>query len=195
MKRFFLSQEEWLRLAVVTPQEKKRAALKVARWVNWAISAHGFDPEYGPFSKANVGGDPVKVITEECVEALFCGEWHWKPTRELSSQLINIAKSKMSHIIEHYYRDEQPKVKHLSDIKFREEVEMNLAAQWKFEANMREMGYEMARDAVRNKPELLAYLDALYEDDDYHGIASRLGVDVATVKKLEKKLLSFLANM
>ena len=137
----------------------------------------------------------MEVLTYECLEALFCGEWHWKPTRELSSQLIQIAKSKMSHIIERYYRDNQPKMRLLSEQSFREEVEMNLVAQWKFEANMREMGYEIARDIVRNDPELLAYLDAMYVDDTYQGIASLLQVDVATVKKLEKKLLNLLAKM
>ena len=195
MLKVNLSNEEWLRLSAVTPQEKRRALKKVARWVSWAISTHGFDPEYGPFSKDAMGGDPVEVLTEECLEALFCGEWHWKPTRELSSQLIQIAKSKMSHIIERYYRDKQPKMRLLSEQSFREEVEMNLAAQWKFEANMREMGYEIARDIVRNDPELLAYLDAMYVDDTYQGIASLLKVDVATVKKLEKKLLNLLAKM
>lgn len=195
MNQVQLTNEEWLRLASVTPQERGRALKKVARWVTWAIRAHGFDLEYGPFSYAAMGGDPVEVLTEECLEALYSGEWHWKPTRELSSQLIQIAKSKMSHIIERYYRDKQPKMRLLSEQSFREEVEMNLAAQWKFEANMREMGYEMARDIVRNNPELLAYLDAMYVDDTYQGIASLLQVDVATVKKLEKKLLNLLAKM
>ena len=58
------------------------------------IIHRGFDLEYGPFSYAAMGGDAVSVICNECLEALFCGEWHWKPKRELSSMLIQIAKSK-----------------------------------------------------------------------------------------------------
>ena len=103
MQKIYLSVEEWARLAAVLPQERERAEKKLARWIHWAIYFHGFNMETGPFSRAAIGGDAVEVITDECLEALFCGEWHWKPNRSLSSMLINIAKSKMGHRIEDYY--------------------------------------------------------------------------------------------
>ena len=189
MKEVKLSVEEWQRLAAVTPKEREAALKKLQRWISWQIIYRGFNLEYGPFSAAALGGDAVDAISEECLEALFCGEWHWKPDRELSSMLINIAKSKMGHIIENYYEREEPELKLLSDQSFREEVEMNLAGQWKFEANMRDMGYDIARDVVKNDPELTAYLDAMYKIDNYYGIASLMGIDVKEVLKLEKKLL------
>lgn len=76
-----------------------------------------------------MGGDAVEEISEECLEALFCGEWHWKPTRELSSILIQIANSKMSHIIEDYYELDQPEITLTSEQSFREQAEMDLAEQ------------------------------------------------------------------
>ena len=194
MKEVKLSVEEWQRLAAVTPKEREAALKKLQRWISWQIIYRGFNLEYGPFSAAALGGDAVDAISEECLEALFCGEWHWKPDRELSSMLINIAKSKMGHIIENYYEREEPELKLLSDQSFREEVEMNLAGQWKFEANMRDMGYDIARDVVKNDPELTAYLDAMYKIDNYYGIASLMGIDVKEVLKLEKKLLNLLAK-
>ena len=63
------------------------------------------------------------------------------------------------------------------------------------EANIREMGYEMARDAVKNYPELLAYLDALYEENDYGGIAKRMNMTKNEVKALEKELLTLLEKI
>ena len=39
-----------------------------------------------------MGGDADDVITDECIEALFCGEWHWSPDCRLSTQLINMQK-------------------------------------------------------------------------------------------------------
>ena len=194
MNKIVLSMEEWQRLADVTPQERERALKKLQRWIHYEIIHRGFNLEYGPFSRAAIGGDAVDVISEDCMEALFCGEWHWKPTRELSSQLIQIAKSKMGHIIEDFYELDQPEHTLLSDQEFREEVEMNLAAQWKFEANMRDMGYEIARKAVSDDPELMAYLDAMFKLDNYYGIASLMGIDVKDVLKLEKRLLSRLAK-
>ena len=184
-----LTLEEWERLAAVTPKERDKAFRKLQRWVSHAIIHRGFKRDFGPFSYGAMGGDPVEIISNECLEALFCGEWHWKPDRELSSMLINIAKSKMGHIIEDFYKQELTDVMLTSDETFREGVEKSLAAQWKFEANMREWGYEIAREVVKDDEELLAHLDAMFKDDTYVGIASLMGIDVKKVLKLEEKLL------
>lgn len=61
---------------------------KHAYRITYEIVHRGFDLDYGPFSYDAMGGNAVEVISEECYDALFCGEWHWKPTRELSSMLI-----------------------------------------------------------------------------------------------------------
>ena len=195
MKKVILTVEEWQRLADVAPDERERALRQLRRWVSWQIIYRGFDKERGPFSRAAMGGDADDVICKECEEALFCGEWHWKPTRTLSSQLIQIAKGKMGNMIEEYYAHGQPEMTLTSEQSFREEMEMDLAAQWKLESNMRDWGYEIARERVKGYPELTAYLDAMFKDDNYYGIASLLGVDVKTVLKLEKKLLSIIAKM
>lgn len=184
-----LTLEEWERLASVTTKERDKAFRKLQRWVSHEIIHRGFKRDFGPFSCGYMGGDPVEIISNECLEALFCGEWHWKPDRELSSMLINIAKSKMGHIIEDFYKQELTDVMLTSDETFREGVEKSLAAQWKFEANMRDWGYDIARKAVKDDEELLMYLDAMYKDDTYTGIASLMGIDVKNVLKLEGKLL------
>ena len=195
MRKIDLTIEEWQRLADVTPHEREKALRKLQRWVTWQITSLGFNLEYGPFSPAAMGGDAVEVISEECLEALFCGEWHWKPTRELSSMLIQIAKSKMGHIIEDYYELDQPEITLTSEQSFREQAEMDLAEQWKFEANMRDWGYEIARKAAKNHPELLAYLDAMFKDDTYVGIASLMGCDEKKVMKLERQLLNLVKDV
>lgn len=147
MEKVQLSLEEWQRLAEVTPEERESALKLLRRWVSWQIIYRGFSLDYGPFSRAALGGDADDVISNECEEALFCGEWHWKPSCKLSTQLINIAKSKMGHIIEDYYERGQPEHTLTSDQSFSEEMETNLALaeQWKFEANIREMGSRRPR--------------------------------------------------
>lgn len=197
MKEVTLTMEEWQRLAAVTSQERERALKKLKRWVHYEIIHRGFSLDLGPFSRAAMGGNAVDAICKECLEALFCGEWHWKPGRELSSMLINIAKSKMGHIIEDYYDHGKPEYILLGDPdEEREGAEREIAAQWQLEANMRDMAYDEARKLVKNHPELLAYLDAMYKDDTYYGIASLLGVDdVKVVYRLERKLLGILAKM
>ena len=195
MGKIDLTLEEWQRLAAVTPKERDKALRKLQRWVTWQITYRGFNREYGPFSAAAMGGDAVEVISNDCLEALFCGEWHWKPTRELSSMLIQIAKSKMGHIIEDFYELGQPEMTLTSEQSFREQVDMDLAAQWKLEANMRDWGYEIARKAAKDHKELLAYLDAMFKDDTYVGIASLLGCDVKKVMKLERQLLNLVKDL
>ena len=109
--------------------------------------------------------------------------------------LINIAKSKMSHIIKKYYEQGQLEFYLISDYdEDREAIEMGIAAQWKWEAEMRENGYEIARKEVAKYPELLAYLDAMFNDDSYIGIAVAMNTDVETVLRLEKKLLKLIAK-
>jgi len=195
MKKVELTVEEWQRLEKVTLKERDRALRKLQRWVHHEIIHRGFNQEIGPFSPGAIGGDAVEVICNECLEALFCGEWHWKPSRELSSMLIQIAKSKMGHIIDDFYDLGKTEVTLTSEQSFREEVDMDIAAQWKFEANMRDWGYEIAREKAKNHPELLAYLDAMFKDDTYIGIASLLGVEVKVVMKLEKQMLSLLKDV
>ena len=76
----------------------------------------------------------------------------------------------------------------------REAIEREIAAQWKWEAEMRENGYKIARKEVAQYPELLAYLDAMFKDDTYIGIAEAMDMDIETVLRLEKKLLKLVAK-
>ena len=191
MKEVILSEEEWNRLASITSKEKEKAMNFLARWIHHEIIKRGFNLEVGPFSRAARGGYAVDVICDECEEALLCGEVHWKPDQELKWVLVDIAKSKMGHIIRDYY-NRGHEYTLISDQEYREGVEMDIAEQWIFEACRRDWGYEQAREAVKNHPELLAYLDALFKDDNYYGIASLLGIDVKVVMRLETKLLKLL---
>lgn len=192
IKDFLLSEKEWERLAAVTPEEKRKALTQLARWVTWQIAYHGFDLEHGPLSSAAMGGNAVEVISEECYEALMCGEWHWRETRSLSSMLIQIAKSKMGHIVREYNERDRPEMTLTSDLSFRRQAEMDIACQWQREANMRDMGYDMAREVVKGHPLLLAYLDALYRFNDYADMANYMKMSVKKVMELEKQLLALL---
>ncbi len=195
MLNTLITKQEWQRLAAVNTEEREKAFRKLQRWVHYEIIHRGFNLKTGPFSRAAVGGDAVDMICNECLEAMFCGEWHWKPNRKLSSMLINIAKSKMGHMIEDYYHRGQPEFMLISDYdEDREAIEKGIAAQWKWESEVRDKGYELARKAVAKYPDLLAYLNALYADNTYVGIAKALNTDVSTVLNLEKKLLRLVAK-
>ena len=189
-----LSKSEWARLEAVTLDEKEKALKKLARWITYEIVHRGFDLEYGPFSFSAMGGNAVEVISQECYEALFCGEWHWKPKRELSSMLIEIAKSKMGHIIRDWHTQGHPDIKLHSKLSHREQVEMDIARQYEAEANMRELGFDLARKAVEGNPKLMAYIDAVYEANDYRTIAKKLKMTLKQVQALEAQLIDILVR-
>jgi len=190
-----LSEAEWQRLAAVTQEQKDKAFKKLARWMHWFIIHRGYDPNDGPFSFDAMGGNAIDVLCNECLEALFTGERHWKPKYALSTTLIDIATSKILHIIRDYERDDRPKICSTGDDDFRQQFERTVAAQAQREANLRDMGYQMARDAVKDYPKLVAYIDALYLSNDYAAIAKRLGISKPKVMLLEQQLLDILEKM
>ena len=179
-------------MLAVTPEEKDKALRKLARWLTYEIVHRGFDLDRGPFSFAAMGGNAVEVLSQDCYDALFTGEWHWKPTRELSSMLIEIAKSKMGHIIRDYYRSGQPEIRLTSEQSYREQVEMDVARQWEAESNLRDLGYDIARKVVSGNAKFLAYLEAVHETDDYRAVAKRLKMTLKEVMELESQLLAAL---
>ena len=191
-KQIQLTQEEWARLEAVTLEQKEKALKKLARWITYEIIHRGFDLDYGPFSFSAMGGNAVEVISQECYDALFTGEWHWKPTRELGSMLIEIAKSKMGHTIRDWHAQGHPDIKLTSEMSYREQVELDIARQWEAEANMRELGYDIARKVVNGNPKMMAYIEAVYETNDYRAIGKRLKMTLKEVQELEKQLLSLL---
>lgn len=193
-KQIILSDDEWARLEAVTLEQKEKALKKLARWITYEIVHRGFDLERGPFSFAAMGGNAVEVISQECYDALFCGEWHWKPKRELSSMLIEIAKSKMGHIIRDWHAQGHPEKKLTSELSYREQVELDIARQWEAEANMRELGYDIARKVVDGHPKMMAYIEAVYETNDYRAIAKKLKMTLKEVQELERQLLSLLEH-
>lgn len=195
MKKIVLSVEEWQRLLAVPLEERRKVLKQLAVYTHWKIVKRGFNSDRGPFSFAAMGGNAVVVICQECIDALFAGEWHWKPGWSLLKQLKRMVDSKIGHIIRDYQKYDEMEMVMTSDEDFLTEAEMSLACQLEREANIREMGYEMARDAVKNYPELLAYLDALYEENDYGGIAKRMNMTKNEVKALEKELLTLLEKI
>lgn len=195
MKKVSLSLAEWQRLASVTPQQREKAFKKLARWMHWHIIHRGYGPNEGPFSFNAMGGNAIKILCDECFEALMTGEWHWHPTWELSTQLIQIAKSKINHIIRDWNRQGKPEFMSIGDDDYREQFDRTVAAQLRREANLRDMGYQMARDAVKSYPKLVAYIDALYETNDYAAIAKRLKISKPKVMELEEQLLELLEDL
>lgn len=87
------------RLLKTPASVKEHASSLAARWITDQLAAYGFDPFDGPFSEKEMKGDAIWIICTESYRAIYDGEWRWPENRKLSTQMIQIAKSKMAHIV------------------------------------------------------------------------------------------------
>lgn len=194
MRKVKLDPDERQRLAGVSREEKRQAFNATVKWVTGEMCRRGLSRKHGPLSQEAMGGDASKELAKIAYSKVFGGQVHWKPTCELTTQMIDIAYSEMGHIIRDYYRKGKDKETMMSQLSFKQQMDMELAQQVEADLQHRELGYDIARNAVKDKPKLLAYLEALYEEDDYRSIAKRLKISKPSVLELEKELLSILEN-
>lgn len=199
--RATMSEEEKLlqrdRLRSTPDKVKNEASRFTARWITEQLAEYGFNPNDGPFSQAEMKGDAVWVICADCYKAIHDGDWRWPENRKLSSQMIQIAKSKMAHIVRDYTKrnkanDDLP----ASQLSYTQQLMMEEAAgRWEMESNLRDLGYDIAFAAVADDPDLTRYLRALYDVNAYDLMAERLEMSEREVLRLERKLLRRLANL
>lgn len=190
-------QHQRERLKNLPDSVKESAAIFTTRWVTDQLAEYGFDPVDGPFSEAEMNGDAVWVICTESYKAIFDGLWRWPENRKLSSQMIQVCKSKMAHRVRDYMKRNKDKDNLLtSHTTYTQLMQMEEAAgQWELEANMRELGYEIARSAVGNDSLMLRYLDALYHSNSYDLMAEKLNMTEQEVMRLERKVLKLLDRL
>ena len=200
-KRERMTEEEILRqrerLKSTSDKVKNEASTFTARWITDQLGEYGFDSDDGPFSEAEMNGDPVWVICTECYLAIHNGDWRWPEERKLSSQMIQIAKSKMAHRVRDFMKRDKAKDNlPTSQMTYTQQMQMEEAAgQWELEYTLRDLGYEIAATAVADDPLMLRYLEVLHELNCYDLIAERLGMTEREVIKLERKLLKRLAKL
>ena len=200
-KRKPMTEEEVLRqrerLKSTSDRVKDEASKFTARWITDQLGEYGFDPENGPFSEVEMNGDAVWVICADCYKAIWDGDWRWPENRKLSSQMIQIAKSKMAHIVRDFTKRDKEKDNLLtSHMTYTQIQQMEEAAgMWELEYTLRDLGYEIAATAVADDPLMLRYLEVLYELNCYDLMAEKLGMTEREVIKLERKLLKRLAKL
>ena len=182
------------RLLKTPASVKEHASSLAARWITDQLAAYGFDPFDGPFSEKEMKGDAIWIICTESYRAIYDGEWRWPENRKLSTQMIQIAKSKMAHIVRDFNkRDKAKDDLHTSQMTYTQLMKMEEAAgQWEMESNMIDFAYEIAEKAVADHPLFLRFLKSLREYRCYDLMADDLGLSEREVLRIEKQLLKYL---
>lgn len=192
MKRILLTPEEWLRLQAVSPEEKERAMKFAAAWVTWYMKRHNLSRDYGPLSDQEMGEAASKALVKTAYAKIFGGKVHWSPKRTLSSQMIYTSYSEIGHIVRDYFAKGKNLSTTMNRLSDNQQVLLERTRDLDRNPNLREFGYHLAREAVKGYPQLLAYINALYEEHDYTGIRKRLGISMRKVMALEEQLLDIL---
>lgn len=194
LKKEMQAQENQARLRSMPEKEKNNAVTFFSCWATGWLSEHDMTSQQGPFSITEMNGDAVKVLCTECYLAIWNGDWRWPEDRKLSTQMIQVAKSKMGHIIRDYTERNRPTMLMTGEMTPEQFKEMEEAArQLSTEFNLREEGFITARHLVGDNALFLLYLEAVYEADCYDIIKDKMHMEtVEEVLKVEKKLLKFL---
>ena len=193
LKKDMQAQQNQERLRAMSDKQKNEAVTFFSCWATGWMSEHEFTTQQGPFSYTEMNGDAVKVLCTECYMALWEGDWKWPENRKLSTQMIQVAKSKMGHIIRDYTERNRPTMLMTGEMTPTQFNEMEEAArQLSMEFNMREEGYITAKHLVGDNALFLLYLEALYDADCYDLIKDHMNMELHEVLKVERKLLKFL---
>ena len=182
------------RLLKTPASVKEHASSLAARWITDQLAAYGFDPFDGPFSEKEMKGDAIWIICTESYRAIYDGEWRWPENRKLSTQMIQIAKSKMAHIVRDFNkRDKAKDDLQTSQMTYSQQMRMEEAAgQWEMESDMMDLAYEIAEGIVADNPLFLRYLKSLREYKCYDLMADDLGLSEREVLRIERQLLKYL---
>lgn len=169
-------------------------AIKVATF--WLTKKLKGRTERGPFSEAALGEPARLYFIKRAYMALWSGDWKWKPGLKLSTQLIRIIKSDLSHTHRDWCKYDEPEkvsldeclVEPVDEVKVRIELETEM----KEESKMKQLAYEIAARVVGAEQELHTYLRLVKEQMSYREIALKMKIRMAQVKELEERLLKML---
>lgn len=185
------------RLDAVSPNEVRKALRFLGYWLTYKLKDR---TESGAFSELVLGEPAVKYFSRRAIMKLWTGDWQWKEDLSLTKQLIRIARSDMSHHVRDWKKAHEPELSAMSNMTDSQLAKMELVNQ-EFAEDLegrektKDMAYEIAEAMVSDDPQLLKYLKAVKELNNYHAIAKRMKMTKAELMEVEKRLLNRLKNV
>ncbi len=200
-------------LDAVSPDDMQEALRIASLWLTDKLEGR---TERGPFS-ASFLGEPARLyFPKHAYVALKSGNWKWKKGLKLSTQLIRIMKSEMSHSIRDWNAKGKPNVSVVSSFERKEDGEdeaknpnglsevdpeqrsngffvkssLELAEELEAQTQALEMGYKIALEVAKDHPKLTLYVQLVRKLNNYRAIALKMHITMQEVRNLEAELLS-----
>lgn len=170
------------RLARISVKEQEAARKDLMEYVIRNLCGRTI---YGAHSMWILGEDAVTHYTQMAWLKLAEGWWLWKENKTLIWQLCRIASCLMEKQVKKFRRAEARGV--IPIILKADNVEVrNTEAE---EAEWKADGYRMILEAIKDKPELTAYVEAVRDGGDYEDIAKKLDVEPHEVMLIERRVM------
>ena len=180
-------QKKQARRPADVPQKELMTALEVlGKWLTKELRGR---TDNGPFSEANLGDIPVKVIARRAYIKWASGSWKWKDSLSLQTQLIRIANSEIHHIARDWITQKEPEFLSASqDENVQREIDL-MVAEEEIDEDLKAIAYEQAEMLLKDDPELLKFLYLVRELNDRRAISKRLKITIVEVRALETKMI------
>jgi len=134
----------------------------------------------GAFSESVLGVSAVEYFSKLAFIRLYSGQWKWKESLGLKTQLIRIARSEMSHHLRNWLKSEGPQAVRLDN---------SISESLLVEDDSLDVAYEIALSAAKDDPQLVAYINAVRDLNNYDDIAKELNISKKAVYALQRRLI------
>lgn len=167
------------------------AMLIAARWLTKYIRDSKFP---AAFSKSYIGEPAVDYFSHRLTERFVRGKWTRHKNEKMSTFLIRILKSDLSHHLRKWRTDGMPGLQIISPIKeeqaaYAKWVDSEILKELEDRNMLRNISYPFAEAAVEGDPEARKFLNAVKETDDYRAITKRMKMTKDAVMEVEKRMI------
>ena len=182
-----------------TSNTEKAAALKELReYVKTNLRGR---TQYGAHSEEVLGISAEDYYVEKAWQKLFYGVWEWKENRTLAGQLCRIASGLMQKQVNKFRNREEGKAKqedvwsHMADMdveRMSEAPKCVMTEDGRMlteDEAQREDAYELMLEVLKDKPEQVEYVLEVKKGGTYDDIAEAMGLEVAEVRLIERRVL------
>jgi hypothetical protein len=174
-------------------KELTAAVEDISRWLTDYLRGR---TQYGAFSMHVLGEEPVAYFTERAVLKFYEGTWKRKKNETLREILGRIVISDMGHALRDWEKNGGALLCSIDDnkdmLKAVEEATMQLNETLLERETLRKIGYDIAKDKVKDNTELTKYVNTMEDHNNYYDIARKMRIGITNVKVLEAELLECL---
>jgi len=167
-----ISDQEWL-------QAINDAAEHITK-----VKFKNHPPTGGPLSEAELGMKAVEYFPMKAFEKFYSGEKELNPRLTLSKNMIKEVENLMGNQKRKRLLQMEPYDEKLHDLQMYDDEERQI-----------DITYEMAEEAAKGDPDLLAYIEAVKNCDSYEQISEQLNINIKEVYNLKRMLVRRLQRM